>query len=328
MDKVEKLYFNIWGGCNLSCRHCFNEGGMVNGKILERDEIIALMQAAQFDLGIAEVQLTGGEPTQRPDLFEIIDALLGMNLTVLLQTNGVFDEEIRSKIMRLKGKNFKLIVSLDGIETNDFFRGEGNTAKTLENIKLLSRYFPVRINILLSNLIKWSEIEGIADLAEEFQLLLAFNPVCPLGRGQSSMLMPPNQYFDWMHRLEDLRNRGINMRKCFELKNGRLFEVEKCPVRKGKTLVVGADGNVYPCGFMVHIKESRMGNVRDTPLTELMNRTPKPCRVLNERCMACEYLMSGLCNGGCPARIYGLNGDFSSKELYCLAEYESKGMRE
>lgn len=325
MDKAKRFYLSVWNGCNLSCRHCFNEGGRTNGPLLSCDEIIDLIHSAKTDLGIEEVQLTGGEPTLRPDLFEIIEAILGTNLTVLLQTNGMLDEETRNRVMSFEGRNLKLIVSLDGIGTNDILRGRGATEKTLDNIKLLSRSFSVRINILLSSLIKWSEIEEIALLAEEFHILLAFNPVCPLGRAQASLLMSTNQYFDWMLRLEELRKRGIEIRKCFELRDGLLFEVEECPVRRGGSIHVGADGGVYPCGFLVNAKETRMGNVRDTPLAELLERAPNSCQILNEQCKVCGYLTDKLCNGGCPARIYGLFEDFAAREFYCLAENEGKG---
>ena len=153
-------------------------------------------------------------------------------------------------------------MSIDGIETNDLFRGKGVTSKALENVKTLSNETEIRINTLLSSSIRWKEIEELAELGEKFSIVLAFNPVCPLGRADFSLMMEPHKYFRWMYRLEGLRNRGIQVRKCFDLIGGRLMERENCPVRKGATIHIAADGKAYPCGFLVNRPECLIGSYR------------------------------------------------------------------
>ena len=69
LNKLKRLYLNIWDGCNLNCKHCYNEGGKVKEDILTRSEIIRLVEEAKEYLGIEEIQISGGEPTQRPDIF-------------------------------------------------------------------------------------------------------------------------------------------------------------------------------------------------------------------------------------------------------------------
>ena len=179
MSKRRRFYINIWDGCNLNCKHCFNEGGKVQGEILTYSEIIKLIEEAHECMGIEEVQMTGGEPTQRPDLFQIVRELQQKGIKVLLQTNGVFDSTIMNEVLKLPKEKFSLIVSLDGIETNDYFRGRGSTKKTIDNLRILSKKFQIRINTLLSTKIKWEEIEKLVLLAGELNLSLAFNPICP-----------------------------------------------------------------------------------------------------------------------------------------------------
>jgi radical SAM protein with 4Fe4S-binding SPASM domain len=321
MDKSKRLYLNIWNDCNLSCRHCFNNSGRTEGPVLTQDEIFNLVSDAKTLLGVDEIQITGGEPTQRPDLFNIIKEFNNMGLKVLLQTNGAFGEDIREKIMMLQGMDVSIIFSLDGIETNEHLRGRDATIKTLANIKSLSKYFNIRINILLSTNLQWSEIEKLVEIALEDSILLAFNPVCPLGRADESLLMPPSKYFDWMLRLEDLKKKDVKLRKCFNLENGQLYEDINCPVRRNKSIHFSADGSVYPCGFFVNVDEVYMGNIRETPLVELIKKIPDSCKTLSPECAVCSYFEKKICTGGCPARIFGLSNGFKAKEFYCLADH-------
>lgn len=158
LNKHKKLYINIWNGCNLNCKHCFNERGKVQKRLLTYSEIILLVEDAKENIGIEEIQISGGEPTQRPDFFVIIKELQRKGLRILLQSNGVYDSPIIKEILKLPEEKLSLIVSLDGIETNDYFRGQGATQKIIDNIKILSKKFQIRINTLLSSKITLEEI--------------------------------------------------------------------------------------------------------------------------------------------------------------------------
>lgn len=321
MAKRQRLYINVWDGCNLKCKHCFNESGKAQGKLLSHSEIIRLIEEAQESMDIEEVQMTGGEPTQRPDIFSIIRELQQKGLKILLQTNGIFESTILNEILKLPEQSLSLIVSIDGIETNDYFRGQGITEKALNNLKVLSEKFQIRVNTLLSAKIKWEEIETLALFAEKFKLSLAFNPVCPSGRANSYLIMPPNKYFEWMYKLEKFRQRGITIRKCFDFIDGHIVETEECPVRKGVAIHIAADGGTYPCGFLVNNPVCFLGSVRDLPLIDLAKKVPLYCKVLSSECSKCEFYIKGFCHGGCPARIHAIYKKFDCVDIYCMTKY-------
>jgi len=239
------LYINIWNACNLSCSHCFNHEGKTAGTLLDKAAVISITARARSFFGMETVQLSGGEPIQRHDFFEIMDVLLEHGFRVLLQTNGILSEEHMKKLLRYSGRNIELIVSLDGIGTHDLLRGEGSAEKVIANLEILSRFFSIRINTMLTSMIEWAEIESVSVLAQQLNLSLAFNPVCPCGRAGRNLLMPGRQYFDWMYRLGTLRESGITLRKGFDVLNNRLVETENCPVRKGDAIHIAADGSLY-----------------------------------------------------------------------------------
>lgn len=321
MNKNRRFYINIWDSCNLECRHCFNFGGRTEGILLTVPEITRVIEEAKDFLGITEVQLTGGEPTQRPEILAIISNLFERGLNVLVQTNGVFNSQLREQFLKLPEDRLVFIISLDGIETNDYFRGQGVTAKVIDNIKILSRKFRIRINTLLSSKIKWDEVEKLARIANRPGLTLAFNPVCPEGRANSHLLMPPGQYFEWMHKLEEIRERGVRVRKCFDFNNGHMTETEECPVRKGSAIFVAADGSVYPCGFLANNPLLYSGSVRDFSIAESTGKIPTSCKTVPKECLHCEFYTKGYCHAGCPARIYAINGTFDKADVYCMAKY-------
>lgn len=321
MSKGKRIYINIWDNCNLQCRHCFNNSGKGKGALLSFSEIIDLTEKAQSLLGIQQIQLTGGEPLQRPDIFPIINELLSRGLNVLLQTNGVFDDHSLRKLLDLPEKHISLIISLDGISTNDYFRGKRSTEKTIYNIKVLSQKFKIRINSVLTSKINWEEIEQLAELANKFNCFLAFNPVCPTGRADQALLMPINQYFEWMYKLEVLRHQGIKLRKSFDIINEQLVEYENCPVRTNPAVHIGADGDVYPCGYLINNTESYAGNIKKNSLTELIDMLPPVSKKLAKQCIQCHFYIQNYCHGGCPARIYALHNRFGEVEYYCMAEY-------
>lgn len=322
MGSGKTLYINIWNECNLSCFHCFNHEGKTTFSVLGREDIVSIIRMSRMYFRVKTVQLSGGEPTQRPDLDIILTTLLADGFRIRLQTNLMLTDEMMSNLLAYSGEHFELIVSLDGIETHDIIRGKGSSEKVINNLKILSRYFKIRINILLTSMIQWHEIESIAELARRFGMSLAFNPLCPCGRAGKDILMSRNQYFDWMFKLEKLREQGIAVRKGFDIENGFLKETENCPVRKAEAINIAADGSVYPCGFLSGHTSCRMGSAgRSTFEMHFVNLKNNPCVELPQQCKECDYYCNRFCHGGCPARIFSLFGTWNMPDVYCMAEY-------
>nr|CAD2161130.1 unnamed protein product [Meloidogyne enterolobii] len=68
------LRISIVEKCNLRCKYCMPEEGVKltpSSDLLTKDEIIRLAKLFAFE-GVNKIRLTGGEPTIRKDLVEIV----------------------------------------------------------------------------------------------------------------------------------------------------------------------------------------------------------------------------------------------------------------
>jgi MoaA/NifB/PqqE/SkfB family radical SAM enzyme len=285
--------------------------------VLTTEQVCGIVDAA-CRRGYGCVQITGGEALLRSDIFEIIEHVHAKNMISSIQTNGVIGSDVMQKLVRLNPERVEWIVSLDGIQTHSHFRGETVTEKTVASIRKLSAFFPLRINTLLSTYISPDEITTIIDLASSTGASVAFNPLCPSGRGKECDMMSCSDYFAYMPRLQNYE--GVCIRKSFEYRDGCFSENEDCPVRKGTAVFVSHNGDCYPCGFLVTHRNLCMGNLvaLHYDLSKVFEHYPDACRKITAECLSCNHYLSKDCFAGCPARIFACNNTFDARESYCI----------
>lgn len=116
------LRISLTERCNLRCTYCMPEEGVQltqNDKILTTDEIIYLAQLF-VKQGVRKIRLTGGEPTVRKDLEQIIGRLKNIDglESVTMTTNGLVLTRNLVKYQRagLDGLN----ISLDTLQPEKY----------------------------------------------------------------------------------------------------------------------------------------------------------------------------------------------------------------
>src|SRR5215469_11808587 len=91
--RIKSLRVSITDKCNFRCVYCMPAEGLPwlpRAEILTYEEITRLVRV-MVDLGIESVRLTGGEPTVRrdlPELVRMLSAVPGLR-SLSLTTNGV-----------------------------------------------------------------------------------------------------------------------------------------------------------------------------------------------------------------------------------------------
>jgi radical SAM protein with 4Fe4S-binding SPASM domain len=139
---VKNLDIKLGFTCNNNCRHCVIAAKRHLGD-KNTEEIKRELEAGRQN-GCEQITITGGEPTIRPDIFEIVSYSkdLGYRL-IQLQTNGrmFFSEEFARKLMDAGIDEF--VVAIHGHEpsVHDFItRAPGSFIQTVQGIKNLKKH--------------------------------------------------------------------------------------------------------------------------------------------------------------------------------------------
>jgi Fe-coproporphyrin III synthase len=118
--------------CNSKCSMCY----VWQNPSLPKEEV-SLETLAKIPVGIDYLNLTGGEPTLREDLPEIVDLLYPKAMQVEISSNGLHAEKLESIVK--KYPCIKIRFSLDGMNgTNNIIRGERDGyAKKVQGMRRL-----------------------------------------------------------------------------------------------------------------------------------------------------------------------------------------------
>lgn len=146
-EPVSLIHF-VTNRCNARCKHCFID--FDNPEFFKNELNLKEIGKLSKNLGgsLFNVNLTGGEPFLRQDLFEIA-SLYFKNAKIkslFITTNGMFTRKIKEFIDKfisseIKGKLF-FSISIDNFEKeHDLNRGvKGLFKKAIETYKLIESY--------------------------------------------------------------------------------------------------------------------------------------------------------------------------------------------
>ncbi|MCL6611750.1 MAG: radical SAM protein [Peptococcaceae bacterium] len=316
--------------CNLRCRHCYAGCGEKLRNELTLPETGCLLDELSR-LGTVELELSGGEPLLRPDLFEIIGRAKDLNFSITLITNGTLLD--REKAKRLGGFDLKHVqISLDGLKENhESLRGWGTYAETIKAIEILSREgvkVAVRTTVNKRNV---KEIEEVADLAVRMGACkLGMVRFFPAGRGMAckdELMLDAGEVFLFHQSIQRVKEKyageiEISADPCGFLEDEiflRYLREENILCPCGKTwCLIKADGVVSPCEMMVFYA----GDARRQKIAEIWEKAPimKKFRefdpaMLKGACGTCKY--KKVCAGYCRALAVLHTGDFYAEDFTC-----------
>ena len=153
--------------CNFRCAYCLPDGWKKTGPLhFLRPEEIGRLASALTEVGVGKVRLTGGEPSVRKDLPEILATLAAVPgmAKIAMTTNG-WNLERRSASWRESGLTH-LNVSVDALDADAFHRitGHDRLSSVLRGIDdaLARDYASVKLNAVL---LRETAEKGFADWA-------------------------------------------------------------------------------------------------------------------------------------------------------------------
>ena len=88
LDAPICLTWELTYGCNLACVHCLSSSGRRDPGELTTSELISVVDELAA-MQVFYVNIGGGEPTVRPDFWELVDYANAHHVGVKFSTNGV-----------------------------------------------------------------------------------------------------------------------------------------------------------------------------------------------------------------------------------------------
>lgn len=355
------VIWNLTRRCNLRCRHCYTVSSDVHfpGELSHEQAMATLDDLGAF--GIPALILSGGEPLDRFDLFEIAARARPMVRMLALSTNGTKIHGENADRVAEAGFDY-VGISIDGIgATNDWFRGvdgafndalRGVRECKARGIKVGLRFTVTRDNhAQLPDLIRLCDDEGV----DKFYLShLVYAGRGDKHRGEDSEHDHTRAALDLLiarawdsangtaRRLDIVTGNNDADAVYFLRWAERNFDAARVAHLRDHLEAWGGNssglgvanidtqGNVHPDTYW---SDYTIGSVKKTPFSELwtgddpmlaqLRRRPRP---LKGRCGACAF--QAVCGGNTRIRALQLTGDPWAEDPACYLDNDGIGIDE
>lgn len=204
VDAIKLLRISVTDRCNLRCMYCMPADGVPfddKADLLAPRDFVAVAQAAQA-IGVDHFKITGGEPTARADLLEIVEGIARLNPGDLSMTTNGLTLERQARDLRNAGLQ-RLTVSWDSMLPDRFARITGNAHLASEEAdqrrrgtQLLDRlrngiesalaagFTKLKFNVVVLRGINDDEVTDFARLTIDRPWTVRFIEYMPLGNSQ------------------------------------------------------------------------------------------------------------------------------------------------
>lgn len=309
LDAPICLTWELTYACNLACEHCLSSSGRRDPRELSTAECKAVIDELQR-MQVFYVNMGGGEPTVRPDFWELLDYSVDHGVGVKFSTNGVRLNAARAK--QLAASDYVDVqISMDGAtaEVNDAVRGPGSFDMAYRAMGNLAdagfENFKISVVMTRHNVGQLDEFKAMAD---RFGAQLRITRLRPSGRGADVWpeLHPTTDQqlaiYDWLVANGEQVLTGDSFFHLNALGSTPLPGLNLCGAGRVVCLIDPV-GDVYACPFAIH-DEFLAGNVRDPGGFESVWRRSELFTRLREpqtggACVSCSAYDS--CKGGCMA---------------------------
>ena len=302
------LTWELTYACNLACVHCLSSSGRRDPGELSTTECKSVIDTLER-MQVFYVNVGGGEPTIRPDFWELLDYATTHHVGVKFSTNGVRLDEAAGR--KLAASNYVDVqISLDGAtaEVNDAVRGKGSFATAIRAMNHLAAagFSGFKISVVMTRQ-NVGQLDDFAALASEYGAQLRLTRLRPSGRGADvwDEMRPTaaqqRQLYDWLcaHGEQVLTGDSFFHLSAY---GEALPGLNMCGAGRVVCLIDPV-GDVYACPFAIHEK-FLAGNIRAVGGFEGVWRDSALFAELRSpsaggACGSCQFYDS--CRGGCMA---------------------------
>jgi cyclic pyranopterin phosphate synthase len=204
---VRDLRVSVTDRCNFRCLYCMPEDGLPwlgAASVLTRDELIQALRVA-VGLGVGTIRITGGEPTLRRDLVDVVAAVGRLGVELSITTNGFLLDRLAQPLADagLDRAN----ISLDSLRRDRFQQITRRDAldRVLRGIDaaLAAGLHPVKINAVVVRGFNDDEVVPMASWARDLGVELRYIEFMPLdapGEWTREQVVPAAEILDRLDR--------------------------------------------------------------------------------------------------------------------------------
>jgi len=313
--------------CPLRCSYCSNPLDWAR----HRDELDTATWLRVFreaeELGVVQLNLTGGEPLVRDDLEVLVAGARSLELYTNLITSGIPLEKERLGKLRAAGlDNVQVSVQDVSAEASDRIAGTRSFDHKLEVARWVKELgMPLTLNIVLhrGNLDRVGEMIALAERLSADRLELANTQYLGWALINRQALLPTRE------QLEQARAIAAAAKKRLQGRLELLFVTPDYYAEYPKTcmdgwgrrfILISPDGLALPCHAAHTLPGLSFENVRERPLGSIWSGSAgfnafRGEDWMREPCRSCERRALDL--GGCRCQAFHLTGDARATDPAC-----------
>jgi len=313
--------------CPLRCVYCSNPVDWArHGDGLDTADWLRIFREAE-ELGVVQLNLTGGEPLLRRDLEALVEGARGLDLYTNLITSGI--PLTRERLAELKARGLDNVqVSIQDVAApaSDRIAGLKSFERKLEIARWVKELgLPLTLNTVLhrENLDRVGEVVALAESLAADRLELANTQYLGWALVNRAALLPTREQLDRARDVARAARQRLQgrMEVLFVTPDYYADFPKSCMDGWGRRfIVVAPDGLVLPCHAAHTLPGLAFDNARDKPLAEIWQSSsgfgafrgeawmPEPCRSCDRRSI--DF-------GGCRCQAFHLTGNAAATDPVC-----------
>lgn len=339
-NKPLLVYWELTRSCDLACKHCRAKAklGRDKNELTTSEGKRLLSEIKGFEKPYPHVVITGGDPLNRPDLFELIEYGSSIGLPIYVAPSGTqnINKKVITEFKRLGVQGMSLSLDGSNADRHDDFRGvKGCFNDTINAVQFINeKNIPLQINTLVAG-------ETIDDLPAIYELLKNYEInrwsiffLIQVGRGQALKSISSEEAeaaMNWVYEISKVAPFGIKTTEAPQyrrialqhlLSEDKSVNILKTPLGRGfgirdgnGIMFVSHKGEVNPSGFL----PAFAGNVKEENIVDIYRYSKVFTEIRDSdnfkgKCGYCEYRL--VC-GGSRARAYGNSNNYLASDPLC-----------
>ncbi|HTO13874.1 MAG TPA: pyrroloquinoline quinone biosynthesis protein PqqE [Candidatus Binatia bacterium] len=313
--------------CPLRCPYCSNPTDWArHDDALSTEDWLRVFREAE-DLGVMQLNLTGGEPLVRDDLEALVEGARALDLYTNLITSAIPLTRARLAGLAARGLN-NVQISIQDVSAaaSDRIAGLVSFERKLEAARWVKELgLPLTVNTVLhrDNLDHVAEVIALAESLSADRLELANTQYLGWALRNRAQLLPTREQLDRARELARAARARLQgrMEVLFVTPDYYTEFPKACMDGWGRRfLVVSPDGLVLPCHLAHTLPGLTFESVKQGSLADIWRASPgfnafRGEAWMPEPCRSCERRSVDF--GGCRCQAFHLTGDAAATDPVC-----------